>query len=92
MDNLSKKNKIVLSCFFFKIAKGLDHTVLIGLCGPTPVLAVHGINKKFGSLSLKKPIFIPVSGFHSPISRSGPILKTMVLSVHINLLWRSKLS
>ena len=46
----------MLSCFFFlkkKIAKGLDRTVLTGSCGPTPVLAVHGINKKSGSLGLK---------------------------------------
>ena len=27
--------------------------VLIGFCGPTPVLTVHGINKKSGSLGLK---------------------------------------
>ena len=47
----------MLSCFFSKkkkkIAKGLDCTVLTGLCGPTPVLGVHGFNKKFGSLGLK---------------------------------------
>ena len=50
MDNLIKKNKIVLSCcccffFFFLMPKGLDRTVLTGSCGPTPVLGVHGINK-----------------------------------------------
>ena len=39
--------------FFFKIAKGLDRTVLTGSSGPTPVLTVHGINKKSGSLGLK---------------------------------------
>ena len=41
--------------FFFlkKIAKGLDRTVLTGSSGPTPVLAVHGINKKSGFLNLK---------------------------------------
>ena len=27
--------------------------VLTGSCGPTPILAVHGINKKFSSLGLK---------------------------------------
>ena len=47
----------MLSCFFFfkkkKFAKGLDRTVLTGSCGPTPVLTVHRINKKFGSLGLK---------------------------------------
>ena len=47
----------MLSCFFFffikKIAKGLDRTVLTGSSGPTPVLTVHGINKKSGSLGLK---------------------------------------
>ena len=43
----------MLSFFFFLIAKGLDRTVLTGLCGPTPVLAVHGINKKSDSLGLK---------------------------------------
>ena len=32
---------------------GLDRTVLTGLSGPTPVLTVHRINKKFGSLGLK---------------------------------------
>ena len=56
MDNLIKYNKIVLSFFFFfffKFAKGLDRTVLTGSCGPTPVLTVHGINKKSGSLGLK---------------------------------------
>ena len=58
MDNLIKYNKIVLSCFYKikkkKIAKGLDRTVLAtGLCSPTPVLGVHGINKKSGSLYLK---------------------------------------
>ena len=43
MDNLIKKNKIVLSFFFFffflnkKIVKGLDHTVLTGSCSPTLV-------------------------------------------------------
>ena len=39
--------------FFFFNAKGLDRTVLTGSCGPTPVLGVHGINKKSGSLDLK---------------------------------------
>ena len=57
MDNLIKYNKIVLSCFFFfflkKFAKGLDRTVLTGSYGPTPVLTVHEINKKSGSLGLK---------------------------------------
>ena len=65
MDNLIKKNKIVLSCFFFlkKIAKGLDRTVLTGSSGPTPVLGVHGTNKKSGSLGLK-------NRFSSRFSRS----------------------
>ena len=58
MDNLIKQNKIVLRYFIFyflkkKIAKGLDRTVLTGSNGPTPVLTVHGINKKSGSLGLK---------------------------------------
>ena len=54
MDNLIKKNKIVLSCFKKKkIAKGLDRTVLTGSCGSTSILAVHGINKKSSSLGLK---------------------------------------
>ena len=58
MDNLIKYNKIVLSCFFTKqkkkkFAKGLDRTILTGLCSPTPVLGVHGINKKSDSLCLK---------------------------------------
>ena len=39
--------------FFKKFAKGLDRTVLTGSSGPTPVLTVHGINKKSGSLGLK---------------------------------------
>ena len=44
----------MLSCLKKKkIAKGLDHTVLTDLSGPTPVLGVHGINKKFDSLGLK---------------------------------------
>ena len=54
MDNLIKENKIVLSCLKKKkIAKGLDHTVLTGSCGPTPIVVVHRINKKSGSLGLK---------------------------------------
>ena len=55
MDNLIKNNKIVLSFFFFffLIAKGLDRTVLTGSCCPTPVLELHRINKKSGSLCLK---------------------------------------
>ena len=57
--------------------------VLTGSSGPTSVLTVHGINKKSGSLGLKNrfssrfPVFIPVPGFHGPISRSGPVLKTV---------------
>ena len=48
------ENKIVLSCLKKKkIAKGLDHTVLTGLCGPTLVLTVHRINKKSSFLDLK---------------------------------------
>ena len=47
----------MLSCFLNKlkkkIAKGLDRMVLTGSCGPTPILTVHGINKKSGSLGLK---------------------------------------
>ena len=31
----------------------MDRTVLTGSCGSTPVLTVHGINKKSGSLGLK---------------------------------------
>ena len=31
----------------------MDRTVLTGSSGPTPVLTVHGINKKSGSLGLK---------------------------------------
>ena len=31
----------------------MDRTVLTGSCSPTPVLTVHGINKKSGSLGLK---------------------------------------
>ena len=34
-------------------AKGLDHTILTGSCGPTLILMVHEINKKSGSLGLK---------------------------------------
>ena len=49
-----------------KIAKGLDRTVLTGLCGPTPVLGVHEINKKSGSLGLKKTGFHPGSWFSRP--------------------------
>ena len=71
MDNLIKKNKIVLSCFFFlkKIAKGLDRTVLTGSCGPIPVLTVHGINKKSGSLGLK-------NRFSSRFSRSDLLVRS----------------
>ena len=43
----------------------MDRTVLTGSSGPTPVLTVHGINKKSSSLGLK-------TGFHpdSRFSRS----------------------
>ena len=76
----------MFSCFFFlrkKIAKGLDRMVLTGSCGPTPVLGVHGINEKSGFLGLKNrfssrfPVFtVRPPG---PTSRSGPVLKTMVV-------------
>ena len=43
----------------------MDRTVLTGSSSPTPVLTIHGINKKSGSLGLK-------TGFHpdSRFSRS----------------------
>ena len=71
MDNLIKKNKIVLSCLKKKIAKGLDHTVFTSLCGPTPVLGVHRINKKSSSLCLKNwfSSWFPVSTVRPP----GPV-------------------
>ena len=48
----------MLSCLKKKkIAKGLDRMVLTGSCGPTPVLAIHGINKKFQFFRLKKPVW-----------------------------------
>ena len=48
----------MLSCFYLKKkkkkTKGLDRMVLAtGSCGPTPLLGVHGINKKSGFLCLK---------------------------------------
>ena len=71
----------MLSCFYKikkkKIAKGLDRTVLAtGSSGPTPILGVHGIATYDLFFMLKKPIFILVFGFHGPIPRSGPILRT----------------
>ena len=42
----------------------MDRTVLTGSYGPTPVLAVHGINKKSGSLCLKNR-FTFQSGFEN---------------------------
>ena len=58
--------------FFFLIAKGLDRMVLAtGLCSPTSVLGVHGINKN--------PIFISVPDFHGLTFRSGLSLKTLLL-------------
>ena len=44
-------NKIVLSCLKKKLLRGW--TARWEPCGPTPVLAVHEINKKSGSLGLK---------------------------------------
>ena len=83
MDNLIKYNKIVLSFFLKKkqkkkIAKGLDRTVLTGSYGPTPVLAVHGIKKKSGSLGLKNRFSsrFPVFTVRPP----GLVLKTMCLT------------
>ena len=75
----------MLSCFYKKklkikkkIAKGLDRTVLAtGSCGSTPVLGVHGIATYVRFFMLKKPVFIPIFGFHGPTSRSGPVLRTM---------------
>ena len=39
--------------FFFLNDKGLDCMVLTSSCSPTPVLGVHGINKKSDFLGLK---------------------------------------
>ena len=73
--------------FFFKYkkkkknAKGLDHTVLTDSSGPTPVLKIHGINKKSGSLGLKNRFSsrFPVFTVRPPGPvRSGPVLKTVV--------------
>ena len=66
----------MLSFFFFlykkKIAKGLVRMVLIGSCGPTPVLGVHGINKKSGYLGLKNRFSSQFSVSWSDLSiRSG---------------------
>ena len=83
MDNLIKENKIVLSCLKKKkIAKGLDHMVLTGSCGPTPILVVHRINKKFGSLGLKNWFSFPFSVF--TVWPPGPVLKTMM---HLGIWW-----
>ena len=68
----------MLSCFKKKkrFAKELDRIVLAtGSCGPTPILGVHEINKKSGSLCLKKPIFILILDFQSSTSQSNPSLK-----------------
>ena len=74
---------MVLSFFFFLIAMGLDRTVLTGSCSPTPVLAVHGINKKFGFLGLKNRFSsrFPVFTVRPP----GPVRfwKTMPQSSHL---------
>ena len=69
----------MLSFFFFLIAKGLDRTVLTGSCGPNPVLMVHRINKKSGSLGLKNRFssWFPVFTVRPP----DPILKTMMLTL-----------
>ena len=62
----------------------MDCTILAtSSCNPTPVLGVHGINKKNRFFMLKKPIFILVLGFHDPTSRFGPILKTLHKSVRV---------
>ena len=82
--------------FFFKkkIAKGLDRTVLTGSCGSTPVLAVHKINKKFGSLGLKSWFHpgsqfswsdLPVrSDFEKPCVKASMHL---FASLRLNLRW-----
>ena len=84
----------MLSCFYKNknnnkkknFAKGLDRTVLaIGLYDPTPVLGVHRINKKNPFFMLKKPVFIPVSGFYSPTSRFGSGLKILELATLVIL-------
>ena len=48
-----------------------------GSYGPTPVLGVHGIATYARFFMLKKPVFISVPSFHSPTSRSGPVLRTI---------------
>ena len=50
-----------------------------GLCGPTPVLGVHGIATYAQFFMLKKLVFISVPNFHGPTSRSGPVLRTMIV-------------
>ena len=62
--------------FFFLIAKEWDRTVLTDSCGPTPILGVHRINKKFNSLDLKNRFSqsdLPVrSGFENQERVSTP--------------------
>ena len=40
---------------------------------------------------LKKPVFIPIPGFHGPTSWSGLILKTMVWTTIIDVLKKKKI-
>ena len=65
----------MLSCFFKlkkkKIAKGLDRTVLTGSSSPTPVLRVHGTNKKSGSLGLKNRFLSRFSRSDLPVRSSS---------------------
>ena len=58
--------------------RGWTARFLTGSYGPTPVLEVHGIATYAQFFMLKKPIFIPVLGFHGLTSRSGPVLRTMI--------------
>ena len=60
--------------FFFKFAKGLDRTVLTGSCSPTPVLGVHVINKKSGSLNLKNRFSFRFPIFTVRPLSPGPVL------------------
>ena len=49
----------------------MDRTVLTGSCGPTPVLTVHGINQKSGSLGLKNRFSFRFSVF--TVQPPGPV-------------------
>ena len=66
-----------------KIAKGLERMVLTGSCSLTPVLGVHGINKKSGSLGLKNRFSQSDLPVRSGFENYAPTVSTDQVHYHI---------